>query len=110
MFNSIKKSLSVINAENERDSGGCSEEKMVKARVLVELFTYVENCIEDNIFILKFHPFIRCMKSGLITLVLRKRLIGHDLKKAFLNTFHKHRSKVMGKISSLYLNKVCNKC
>ena len=46
--------------KNAKDFGGCSEEKMLKARVLVKLFTYIENCIEYGTFYLKFYPFIRC--------------------------------------------------
>ena len=33
---------------------GSSEEKKVKARVLVELFTYTENSVEDGTFYFKF--------------------------------------------------------
>ena len=32
----------------------CSDEKKIKARALVELYTYIENCVEDGTFCFKF--------------------------------------------------------
>ena len=39
--------------KNEQEAGG-SEEKKVKARALVELFTYMENSVEDGTYYFKF--------------------------------------------------------
>ena len=36
--------------QHEEDSCGSAEEKVMKARALVELFTHVENCVEDGTF------------------------------------------------------------
>ena len=36
--------------EREQEFGGLIKEKKMKAIVLVELFTYVENCVEDGSF------------------------------------------------------------
>jgi len=40
--------------QHEEDSCGSAEEKVMKARALVELFTHVENCVEDGTFNFKF--------------------------------------------------------
>ena len=40
--------------QRETDSGESSETAMIKARGLVELFSYIENCIEEGTFYFKF--------------------------------------------------------
>ena len=38
----------------EQESGSSIEENEIKARALVELFSNIENCVEDSTFYFKF--------------------------------------------------------
>ena len=40
--------------QREQKLGDSSEEKKLKARALVELYAYIENCVEDGTFCFKF--------------------------------------------------------
>jgi len=43
-----------VKHQQGKESGESSEENQVKARVLVELPAYIENCVEEGIFYFKF--------------------------------------------------------
>ena len=66
-----------LTRQHEQKVEDCSDEKKIKARALVELYTYIENCVEDGTFCFKF-SVLHCMKSECSTLVLRKRLTEAD--------------------------------
>ena len=83
--------------KNERDSGGCSEEKMVKARVLVELFTYVENCIEDNIFYFKISSLYQMYEKRINYLGVEKEVNRSRFKESLLEYFPQAQEQSDGK-------------
>ncbi len=58
--------------QHEQESRGFSEEKIMKARGLVELFTHVENCVEDGTFYFKFSELYHLYETRLHSLGVKK--------------------------------------
>ena len=65
--------------KHEQQQGVASEEQRMKARALVELFTYIENCVEEG----NFQPCINFTKSDFSVLVLIKKSTELDSRSKF---------------------------
>ena len=87
---------------------GGSEERKVKARALVELFSYVEIVWKMGSSTSNFQPFTKCMKKRYSPLALRRRLIESNSRRN-VSILPKRRSKVMAKIRYWFFNKVCSR-
>ena len=65
----------------------------MKARALVEIITYVENCVEDEVFYFKFSVLHQMFENRLKNLGFDKGT-NRTLIKNSLHIFHRHKSKV----------------
>lgn len=84
--------------QQEQKVGNTSEEKRIKAKALVELYTYIENCVEDGTFCFKFSVLHQLYEKRVQHLGIDKETNRSLLKEKVLAQFCKHKSKVMVKI------------
>ncbi len=72
----------------KREQGvGSSEEKKIKARALVELLTYIENCVEDGTFYFKFSALHQLFEERVQYLGVEKETIRTRFKEKVLAYF-----------------------
>ena len=83
--------------QNDKDSGGSSEEKKIKARALVELFTYIENCVEDGIFYFKFSALYQLYEKRINYLGVEKEVNRSRFKESILSYFPQAQEQSDGK-------------
>ena len=96
--------------QHEEDSSGSAEEKVMKARALVELFTHVENCVEDGTFHFKFSVLHQLYENRIRDLGVEKETNGTRFRRKFWRTSHKRKRKVMAKIRFWISYKECSRC
>ena len=72
---------------HEQESGGQSEEKKMRARALVELFTHIENRVEDGTFYFKFSVLHQLYENRLQNLSVQKETNRTRLKEKVLAYF-----------------------
>ena len=58
----------------EQEPGSSVEENEMKARALVELFSYIENCVEDGNFYFKFSLLHQLFETPLQEPGIKKKL------------------------------------
>jgi len=62
-----------LRKQGQELAGASSEESQIKVRALVELYTHIENCVEEETFYFKFRHYISFMRTGYVSLVLRRK-------------------------------------
>ena len=75
----------------------------MKARALVELFTYIENCVEEGTFYFKFSALHQLYEERLQCLGVDKEINRTRFKEQVLAYFHEHTSRVMANIRFWHL-------
>ena len=90
----------------EKDLLGVSaEESQLKARALVELYTYVENCVEDGTFYFKFSKLHELYENRLKILGVEKEINRARLKENLLAYFPQAQEQSDGKYKVLVFEK-----
>lgn len=81
--------------------GGSAEESKIKARALVELYTYIENCVEDGTFYFKFSMLHELYENRLKILGVEKESNRTRLKEKVLAYFPQAQEQSDGKYKVL---------
>lgn len=90
--------------KHEQEASSLSDEKKVKARALVELFTYVENCVEDGTFYFKFSALHQLYEERVRYLGVEKETNRTQFKEKVLAYFPQAQEQSDGKHKILVFN------
>ena len=83
--------------QNEQEVGGSSEESKVKARALVELFTFVENGVVDGTFYFRFSTLHQMYEEKIWSLGFEKETNRTQLMEKLLAYFPQAQQQSDGK-------------
>ena len=97
MLNSTWNHFRSLVRKNEQEVGGSSEESKVKARALVELFTFIENGVEDGTFYFKFSTLHQMYEESVRLLGFEKETNRTQLKEKLLAYFPQAEQQIDGK-------------
>ena len=84
---SLRNRYRTLMRKKEQESGSSSVEKQVKERALIELFSYIENCVEDGTIFLKFSVLHQLYENRLQKLGIVKEINRTRLKEKILARF-----------------------
>ena len=84
--------------KNEQEVGGSSEDSIVKAKALVEVFTFVENGVEDGTFYFKFSTLHQMYEKRVRLLGYEKETNRTQLKEKLLAYFPQAQQQSDGKL------------
>jgi hypothetical protein len=90
-----------LKRQQEQEMAGYHKEQQIKARVLVELFTYVKNCVEDGTFFFKFSTLHQLYEKRLRDLGVQKEINRMRLKEKIMSHFSQAQEQSDGKNSIL---------
>ena len=93
-----------------KESGECLKENQVKARALVELLSYIENCIDEGVFCFKFSVLHQLYEQRIKTLGMERVINRTRLKEKILKFFPQAQEQSDSKHKVLILNRACTKC
>ncbi len=82
-----------------------SEEKKIKARALVELYTHIENSVEDGTFCFKFSVLHQLYEKRMHHLGVEQEANGSRLKEKVLAHFSQAQEQSDGKHKTLFFQK-----
>ena len=86
-----------LTRQHEQKVEDCSDEKKIKARALVELYTYIENCVEDGTFCFKFSVLHQLYEKRVHHLGVEKETNRSRLKEKVLAHFPQAQEQSDGK-------------
>ena len=86
-----------LKSQQDKESGEVSEENQVKARAFVELFTYIENCMEDGTFCFKFSILHQLYEERIKNLGIKNEINRSRLKEKILDYFPQAQEQSDGK-------------
>ena len=81
-----------------------------QARALIELFSYIENCVDEGVFYIKFSELHRLYEQRIETLGFQREINRGCSKKKILQNFPQAQEQSDGKTNCWFLNKACSKC
>ena len=80
-----------------KECGESFEESQVKARALVELFSYIENCVDEGLFYFKFSVLHQLYEQRIQTLGFQRKINWGRLREKILEYFSQSQDQSDGK-------------